>query len=137
MNFVAHGIDIVEIERIHREMNAPGSVWVTAVYSDEEQALADSGPLRYRFFAGRYAGKEAVAKALGTGFSGDITWKGIEILRSENGAPRVRLGGDALERANSHSITDWLISITYSSQLAFASVIALSGLTVPSNSRGL
>ena len=111
--------------RIHRDINAPGSVWVTEVYSDEERDLADPRPLRYRFFAGRYAGKEAVAKALGTGFSGDTTWQSIEILRSENGAPRVKLNGDALERANSLGINDWLISITYSSQLAFASTIAL------------
>lgn len=125
MHIVAHGIDVVEIERIHREINAPGSIWISDVYSAQEQGLADSGPLRYRFFAGRYAGKEAVAKALGTGFSGALTWQGIEILRSENGAPRVKLRGDALLQANGLGISNWLISITYSSQLAFASAIAL------------
>lgn len=126
MNFVAHGIDIVEIERIQREINAPGSVWITAVYSDDEQALAEPGSLRFRYYAGRYAGKEAVAKALGTGFSGDIIWQGIEILRSKNGAPSVRLNGEALNRAKRCGIAEWLVSISYSSTLAIASVIAVS-----------
>lgn len=126
MQIVAHGIDVVEIERIQRDINAPGSVWITAVYSDDEQVLADSGPLRYRFYAGRYAGKEAVAKALGTGFSGDITWNAIEILRSGNGAPKVRLTGEALKHAKRSGISEWHLSISYSSTLAFASVIAVA-----------
>ncbi|MEI7461678.1 MAG: holo-ACP synthase [Pirellula sp.] len=130
MQIIAHGIDVVEIDRIHRDINAPGSVWISAVYSAEERGLADSGPLRYRFFAGRFAGKEAIAKALGTGFTGAITWQGIEILRSENGAPRVKLCGDALLQANGLGISNWLISITYSSQLAFASAIALGEPTI-------
>lgn len=125
MHIVSHGIDVVEIERIYREINAPGSIWISDVYSVQEQELADAGPLRYRFFAGRYAGKEAIAKALGTGFTGGITWQGIEILRSENGAPRVKLSVDALLQANELGISNWLISITYSSKLAFASAIAL------------
>lgn len=126
MNVVGHGVDVVEIERIHREINAAGSVWVLDVYSDSERALADLGPTRYRFYAGRYAGKEAVAKALGTGFSGNITWRCIEILRFENGAPRVQLHDAALELASSLGISDWIVSISYTSTLAFASVMALS-----------
>ena len=124
MNVIAHGIDVVEILRIQHAINSQGSEWLSSVYSEEERSLADAGPLGCRYFAGRYAGKEAVAKALGTGFSGDVTWRGIELLRFESGATCVRLTDGALERANELGIKTWLVSISYSSQLAFASVIA-------------
>ena len=66
-----------------------------------------------------------MAKALGTGFSGEVTWRGIEILRMTSGAPEVRLSGGALETATKLGITRWLISISYSGGFAVASVIAV------------
>jgi holo-[acyl-carrier protein] synthase len=65
-----------------------------------------------------------VVKALGTGFAGDITWRGIEILRKESGAPYVRLSGEVKSFADSLRITDWAISISYCGGIAMASVIA-------------
>lgn len=133
MRFVSHGIDVVEIDRIYRDINAVGSVWISDVYSENERELAGSDATRYRFFAGRYAGKEAVAKALGTGFSGNITWRCIEILRLDNGAPRVKLHEDALELAVKLGISHWMISISYTSALAFASVMALGQTDIRQN----
>jgi holo-[acyl-carrier protein] synthase len=78
-----------------------------------------------RYLAGRFAGKEAVAKALGAAFAGDITWRNIEILRHQSGALRVRLSGDVLTLAERLGTTSWLVSISYCDGTATASVIAV------------
>jgi holo-[acyl-carrier protein] synthase len=126
MGIVGHGIDTIEIARIKTTLESPTKKWAERVYSDDERSQADAAPGDIRFFAGRFAGKEAVAKALGTGFSGKVTWKGIEILRLPSGAPTVRLSGGALELAESLGVTRWLISISYGGGLATASAIAVS-----------
>ena len=61
--------------------------WAERFYSAAERAAGGRPPVHYRYYAGRFAGKEAVVKALGTGFAGEITWRGIEILRRESGMP--------------------------------------------------
>jgi holo-[acyl-carrier protein] synthase len=67
-----------------------------------------------------------VAKALGTGFSGDVAWIDIEILRQPTGSPDLRLSGGALETANALGITDWFISISHDGGHAVASAIAVA-----------
>ena len=66
-----------------------------------------------------------MAKALGTGFSGEVTWRGIEILRLPGGAPEVRLTGNVSVVATNLGITRWLISISGSGGFAIASAIAV------------
>src|SRR3954464_12216376 len=94
------------------------------VCSPTESERGDAPPMHSRYYAGRFAGKEAVAKALGTGFAGDITWRGIEILRRESGAPYVRLSDEVLAFAESLRITGWFISISHCGDNTTASVIA-------------
>jgi holo-[acyl-carrier protein] synthase len=127
MTVIGHGIDVVEVARIKTELESPTKKWAEKVYSEDERAEADAPPRDVRYFAGRFAGKEAVAKALGTGFSGKVTWSGIEILRLPSGAPTVRLSGGALEQAQSLGVTGWFVSISHCGGLATASVIAVSG----------
>ncbi|MDR3636406.1 MAG: holo-ACP synthase [Isosphaeraceae bacterium] len=126
MGIIGHGIDVVEVARIKAKLESPAKKWAERVYSDDERSQADAAPGDTRYFAGRFAGKEAVAKALGTGFSGKVTWKGIEILRLQSGAPTVRLSAGALELAQTLGVTRWVISISYCAGLASASVIAVS-----------
>ncbi len=126
MTIIGHGIDVVEVARIKAELESPTKKWAEKVYTDDERAPADAPPADARYFAGRFAGKEAVAKALGTGFSGKVTWSGIEILRLPSGAPTVRLSGGALELAQSLGVTGWVVSISHCGGLAVASVIAVS-----------
>ncbi len=125
MRIIGHGIDMVDIARIQSRLDSPDTNWVERVYSPDERERADRPPQDVRYYAGRFAGKEAVAKALGTGFSGEVTWREIEILRLPSGAPEVRLTGGALEAAVNLGITHWLISISYSEGLALASAIAV------------
>ncbi len=124
---VGHGIDIVEIGKIERRLATAHGEWIESAFTAAEQAQADPDPHRAQYFAGRYAAKEAVAKAMGTGFSGDVTWHDVEILRSVTGAPTVGLTDAAADVAESLGITLWLLSISHSDSFAIASAIAVKG----------
>lgn len=125
MRIIGHGIDAVKIADIKADVDSTNKRWSEKFCSADERAHAGTAPTRYRYYASCFAGKEAVAKALGTGFAGDITWRGIEILRRESGAPYIRLTDEVLELAVRMGITDWFISISYLDEIAMASVIAV------------
>src|SRR5688500_1149132 len=110
MRIIGHGIDIVNVRRIKEQLEAPDKKWAQRFCSAAECEQADAPPTHSRYYAGRFAGKEAVAKALGTGFAGEITWRGIEILRRDSGAPYVQLSEEVLEFAARLGVTEWLIS---------------------------
>ncbi len=125
MRIIGHGIDVVKVAGIKEELDSPTKKWAERFCSPDEREQADETPMHYRYYAGRFAGKEAVVKALGTGFVGDITWRDIEILRRESGAPYVRLSDAVLAFAEDLSITDWFISISHCGELTMASAIAV------------
>jgi holo-[acyl-carrier protein] synthase len=125
MHVIGHGIDVVPVRFIQEELASPQKQWAQRFCSPLERAQADPSPLDARYYAGRFAAKEAVVKALGTGFSGDVTWRGIEILRRETGAPYVRLSGDVLEFADELGVTGWFVSISHCGELTTASAIAV------------
>jgi len=116
---------MVEFARIKKELDSPNKKWTEQFCSAAEREQADSPPVHSRYYAGRFAGKEAVAKTLGSGFASGITWRTIEILRRESGAPYVRLRDEALAFAKTLGITDWLISISHCGGITTASVIAV------------
>lgn len=125
MRIVGHGIDIVELDRVNKHLSGQDGDWIDSVFTEVEQGQADPPPNRVTFFAGHYAAKEAVSKALGTGFSEDVTWHDVEILRSETGAVEIRLAAGALTVANSLGITGWFPSISHTGAYAVASAIAV------------
>ena len=125
MRIIGHGIDVVKVAGIKEELESANKRWAEQFCSPAEREQADAPPVHYRYYAGRFAGKEAVVKALGTGFAGDITWRGIEILRREHGAPYVRLSNEVLTFADGLGITDWFISISHCDEIATASAIAV------------
>lgn len=125
MRIIGHGIDVVKIAKIKSKVDSPDDKWTERFCSPDERECAGTAPARYRYYASCFAAKEAVVKALGTGFRGKITWRGIEVLRRETGAPYIRVHGDVSELAASMGITDWLLSITYLDEIAVASVIAV------------
>jgi len=113
------GVDIVEIERIQRSIARYGERFLSRIYTDEELVLCRS---RVPELAVRFAGKEAVMKALGTGRRG-VSWRDIEILRNKRNAPLVYLHGRARSRAKKLGITELAISLSHSRDYAIASVI--------------
>ncbi len=125
MNIIGHGIDIVEIRRIAGLIDRCTEDFLEATFSANERKEAESLETATAFFAGRFAAKEAVVKALGTGLFGDIAWTDVEILRQPTGAPNVCLFGGALAVAQSLGVTRWLVSISHDESHAVASAIAL------------
>ncbi|TAK35596.1 MAG: holo-[acyl-carrier-protein] synthase [Chloroflexota bacterium] len=115
----AVGVDLIEIDRISRSIARFGERFVTRIYTPAEIAYC-SRPGRY---AARFAGKEAVAKALGTGI-GAVDWREIEILTDEQGRPWVKLSGRACEVAQRAGISNLSISLSHTRELAVAFVVA-------------
>jgi holo-[acyl-carrier protein] synthase len=125
MNIIGHGIDIVTIHRLADLISRSAEDFLGATFTTHEREEVESLETTTAYFAGRFAAKEAVVKALGTGFSGDIAWTDVEILRQPTGAPHVHLSGGALAVAQSLGVTRWLISISHDDSYAVASALAL------------
>lgn len=115
------GLDAIEISRVVKAMEREH--FVHRIFTEREAAQLDPGNRRG---ASDFAGKEAVVKALGTGFAG-IWPREVEILRNDKGAPYVQLYGSAKAKAEELGIRDWKISITNTEELAMAYVIATDG----------
>jgi len=118
------GLDLVEIERVADILAKSGDRFVDRVlHPDEDRARLASreGPAH---FAGLFAAKEAVMKALGTGMAG-ANFADIRIRHHESGQPWVELSGKAAERADSMGIAGWHLSITHSKTTAAAVAIAI------------
>jgi len=83
------GVDIVDLDRIAKAYSRYGIKFLQRFLSEEEIALCLNKPQVIASIAGRFAAKEAVVKALGTGFSGGVHWKSFKILNDERGRPFV------------------------------------------------
>jgi holo-[acyl-carrier protein] synthase len=94
---IAIGTDILEIKRIDEVLSRLGDRFVRRILTEQEQAeYRDSGQPA-RLLAKRFAAKEAIAKALGTGIGRGVSWQDIQVEHNDSGAPLVRLSGGALE----------------------------------------
>ena len=124
---MGHGIDLVDVERIEEMLDRHGARFTNRCFTVREQAYCESSaPSRAERYAARFAAKEAVLKALGTGLDGGISWTEIEVVRSESGSPRIELRERASQVAEAAGIRSWMLSLTHVEKLASASVIALS-----------
>jgi len=113
------GTDIVEIARIERAIARWGQSFLRRIYTDLELRLYHKKPAS---LAARFAGKEAVVKALGTQNSG-IGWREIEILSEPGGKPSVHLYGKAQSQASSLGLNRLTISLSHSREYAIAFVV--------------
>lgn len=116
----ATGVDIIEIERVRQSVARFGVRFLNRVYTRAEQDYCRG---RAPQLAGRFAAKEAVSKALGTGIR-RIHWRNIEILPNRAGAPRVTLHGPAQERFAALGLASLEVSISHSRDNAVAVAIA-------------
>jgi holo-[acyl-carrier protein] synthase len=125
MDNIGHGIDVIDIEAFSRLLDDPDSDFIVRCFTESERSSAENSVDRTPHFAGKFAAKEAVAKALGTGFDGNVAPSDIEILNREKGEPTVILHGGAAAVAEQLHISKWHVSISHSPMVAIASVIAL------------
>ncbi len=114
------GVDIVEIKRIQAVLDAHGERFLQRVFTPQE---IERYAKRTNSLAARWAAKEGVAKALGCGI-GDIAWTEIEILNDEAGAPELYLHGKAAALSSELDIQGWSLSLSHTSELAIAFVVA-------------
>lgn len=122
---VGLGVDIVEIERM-RIILSRSPKFASRVFSLQEQIYCDTKSNPAAHYAVRFAAKEAVVKALGTGFSKGIGVRDIEVLRDKNGRPEVKLTGFALRVAQSQQIVQISLSMSYTKTDAVACALALT-----------
>ena len=122
---VGLGIDVVEIARCAKILERTPS-FATRVFSDAEQAYCDSKVNRAAHYATRFAAKEAVVKALGTGFSEGVGPRDIEVRRTSKGRPFVVLTGRAKEIADEMGVIDLPISLSYTHAEAVACAMAIT-----------
>lgn len=118
------GVDIIEVERVRNALDRHGDRFLEHVYSQEEQDAAPAGLGRYAYYAARWAAKEAVSKALGTGIGEDCGWKDVVVRRDPKGRPLVVLNGAAARCAARAGISRWHLSLSHERNLACAQAIA-------------
>lgn len=113
------GVDLIEIGRIATVRDRYPVRFLNKIFTSGEQRYARN---RAPQLASRFAAKEAVMKALGTGVRG-IPWKSIEVTRKRGGPPEITLHGNALERARKMGVTRIALSLSHSKEFAVASVV--------------
>ncbi|WP_408955556.1 holo-ACP synthase [Natroniella sp. ANB-PHB2] len=117
------GIDIVEIERI-AEAIKKREKFKQRIFTKNEVSYCEEYKESWPYYAARFAAKEAIVKALGTGFRG-FTWKEVEIVKDDLGKPTVKLYNRAQKLAQEKGIKNFLISISHSRDYAVAQAIAI------------
>ena len=122
---VGLGVDIVEIARM-RAILARTPSFASRVYSEEERAYCDATATPEVHYATRFAAKEAVLKALGTGFSQGIGVRDIEVKRNAKGRPYVVLAGRAKEAARQRGVRELPLSLSYTHTDAVACAMAIT-----------
>jgi holo-[acyl-carrier protein] synthase len=115
------GVDLIEIDRIAEMVSRHGRHYLERIYTPAELELCGKRP---ESLAGRFAAKEAVAKALGCGI-GDVSFQEIEVLRDEQDAPVLHLHGKAAQKAGEMSLENWSVSISHDQSRVVAFVVAI------------
>ncbi len=131
MHIIGHGIDAIDVERIRHSIAAHGERFLERVFTSGERAYAGGSRRRDEHLAARFAAKEAVFKALGTGWAQGVSWTDVEVVLRPSGQPEVRLHARAAEIAYQLGIQEWALSLTHTGTLAFASAIALGEVSDP------
>ncbi len=124
MAIIGTGIDIVECLRIAQMIERHGELFITRVYTDAEIEYCTARKAATQHYSGRWAAKEAVLKALGTGWRRGISWRDIEIRNDRKGAPTVNLRAGARDVMEKAGIRRLHISISHCRSFAVAHVVA-------------
>ena len=125
MEIIAHGIDLVDFDRIESMIQRHESRFMNRIFTDREQSDAEAVHNNIEKLAGRFAAKEAILKLIGTGWRGKIKWTEIEVINNPMGQPEVTVSGEVKKIADSLGISQITLSITHTSNFAIASAVAL------------
>ena len=117
------GIDVIQNERIRESVTKFGPRFLNRIYTENEIAYCGKCADPTIHYAARFAAKEAAFKALGTGWSGGVKWKDIEVQRLGSGKPELHLYGEALTVATGLGATRFHVSLTHDQLVSCAVVI--------------
>jgi len=121
---VCCGVDIVEISRIKHSLESGGEAFKKRVFTEKEIEYCEGKKFaKYQSYAARFAAKEAVSKAFGTGIGQYISWKDIEVINDEKGMPRIELSDKAKELFYSINGSGISISLSHCKDYAIAYVV--------------
>jgi holo-[acyl-carrier protein] synthase len=125
MTVIGIGTDIVECLRVAKMIERHGELFLTRVFTSYEIDYCTARKAATQHYAGRFAAKEAVLKALGTGWTRGIHWRDIEIRNDLGGKPRIELSGGAKEMGRKLGISEVHISISHCRTHATAYALAV------------
>jgi holo-[acyl-carrier protein] synthase len=120
---IGHGVDLVEHDSFER-LVAQEEAFLKRGFTESEIASGKSSSDPVQWFASRWAVKEAVMKALGTGFTQGVSWHEITAISSETEAPRIQLTGTTKQIAEQKCVAHWHLTISHTKRFSIASVIA-------------
>lgn len=126
MRIYGIGIDVVEVERIASAIQRHGEPFLAKIFTPAERAYCESRKNHAMHFAARFAAKEAISKAFGTGIGANAGLLDMEIINDAAGAPKVRLTGAAQRFSEDNGITEIQISLTHAHAYAAANAIAIA-----------
>lgn len=121
---VGIGLDLVEVARLERVVRRRGDRFLRRVFTDGELAYCAEGKDKFLRLAARFAAKEAVLKALGTGLR-QARWREVEVVREASGRPFVRLHGASAALRDRLGVSDILLTMTHTATTAAAQAVAL------------
>ena len=127
---VGVGVDVVEIARVARALERHPRFGERVFTAAEREASARRGVGAVAYLARRWAAKEAVSKALGVGFSG-FSYTDIEVVNLRSGAPTIAVHGELGEWARKLGVVRWHLSLSDTSELAFATALAEGADVLP------
>ena len=120
---IGTGVDVVEIARIRTVLERSKNRFISRVFTPAEQQFCNQHRDPAPHYAVRFAAKEALFKAIGTGWAKGVTWLDVEVLRERQEAPILRLQGEALRLSASMGTHKVHVSLSHSNKYAIAMVI--------------
>lgn len=120
---------MVEVDRVKSSMDDYSEKFLSRIFTEKEREYCARQKRPEIHFAARFAAKEAISKAFGTGIGKDVGWLDMEITRRDSGEPEVFLSGSARLLAEARGVTQVLVSITHAQHYAAANAVIMGKLT--------
>ncbi len=121
---ISVGVDLVRIERFQRVLERHRERLLARIFTDGERQSCEGRKRPEIHLAARFAAKEAVMKALGTGWGGGVSWRDVEVIGGGGTCPEIRLFGQARVHAETLGIKRVLVSLSHDGEYATAFVVA-------------
>ena len=121
------GVDLVDVARIERAIGRHGDAFFQRIFTADEIAYCSKMKSSAPHYAARFAAKEAVSKAFGTGIGADFGWLDIEVRRDDSGKPTIVLRGNAADFAKARGARAIHLSLSHTAAHAVAQVVIEGG----------